>query len=168
MRTLKLFLLCCLPLCFGAQALAQSPPLPDFVPGAAEVTVEEEATTPAPWDEAAPIPDTGQILKGGGDALAAVKLAVANPSVVSISGALAAVLFVVIGALRRWGPLVGWLTGQRIRALTLVVGIAAAIAVGLSSGSTWLEALIAGVFTGPGALLIHQYLPKLTIKPAPS
>ncbi|MFN3199985.1 MAG: hypothetical protein ACE366_16435 [Bradymonadia bacterium] len=168
MRTLKLFLLCCLPLCFGAQALAQSPPLPDVVPGAAVVTAEESTATPAPWDEAAPVPEAGQILKSGSDALAAVKLAVADPSVVTISGALAAVLFVVIGALRRWGPLVGWLTGQRIRLLTLIIGIVAAIAMGLSSETTWLDALIAGVFTGPGALLLHQYLPKLAIRPAPS
>jgi hypothetical protein len=169
---------------FPLSALADisGPPAPDPVvePAPPEVVVaplapdagKVEATThdasaPAPavqpaaekagWEPATSIPTTTEVMKTATEAIALGAAAFDKPTLVSAAAFVSALLWALLAALRRWGGVVSvWLTGQRIRWITLIAAPIATWAGSMGTGVGWLDALIMS-FSGPGALLLNEF-----------
>ena len=86
-------------------------------------------------------------------AVSATRDASKAPTLASIAAAVSAVLWCLIAAVRKWGGV--FLSGQRVRIITLVAIPLATVAGSLAAGLPVFEALVLAM-SGPGALLLNE------------
>jgi hypothetical protein len=87
------------------------------------------------------------------EAWAAAQGALSGPTLVAVTSAISAVLWLLINLLRRFGA--HWLKGNTIRWLTLGVGALAWMLGEIAAGLPWWQALYLGI-SGPGAIVVDQ------------
>lgn len=94
-------------------------------------------------------------------AVSGIKTAIDQPTLLGITGAIAACLWALIAALKKWGP--AWISSTKIRWATLIISPIAIFLGAYASGVGWFNALVlAG--GGPGATLLNEI--GRAVKPA--
>lgn len=138
--------------------------------GANDAGVEAPAVvldaTVAPVQRLAPPsedPTTAEVIEKGKDAAEAVEAAIAEPSVVTIAGAFAALIFAILAGLRRFAK--NAVPKRTMGIVSTVGGALAAGAMILQGGGSW-AAAIAAVVAGAGGLLLSFIVPDRVAQPA--
>lgn len=101
-------------------------------------------------------PSVGDVLEQGSAAVGAVKDAISAKTLATIMGAVSAILFAVIGAFRKWGPLA--LSGNSVRIVTILGGAAAALAANLAIPGVGIWETVLVFLAGPGSMALHETL----------
>lgn len=135
-------------------------PAPEAAPAA---VVTPPAVIPAPKAPAAapaldaPKVTAAEVMEAATEAVSAGAAAFDKPTLVSIAAFVSALLWALLAALRRWGGAVStWLTGKRIRWITLIVAPVATMAGAMGAGVGWFDALVMAC-SGPGALFLNEF-----------
>lgn len=103
----------------------------------------------------APAPAAGDLVAPAKGAVAAVRDAIAKPTLMSIALAISLVLWVALGVIRRAGA--RWLSPRSIRLITLVAAPALSFLTAFGMGAApWDAVMIAG--GGPGALAFNELI----------
>jgi len=134
--------------------IAPEPPLPA---AATPLPAAAAAARPA---AVAPDPlagEPGDPLKLGAAAVEAAKDAAQTPTVFAVSGAIAAVLWLIVAVLRRWGGVL--LDGNKVRILSLIVGGLAGCAGQLADGLPWWQVVVLAL-SGPLAVAGNELFAK--------